>query len=324
MIIYDVHEKVFHSGVSATLTQIREKYWIIKGRQSIKSTITVIYSDNAKTFKRSNLDLKTIWSLIKHPTIARYFASNNIKGQFNVEKAPWCGGFYERLVRNVKTALRKVLGKSSFNRDQLEATIIEIEGVINSIPLTYMYNELNKPFLLTPAHLLVGKRILSIPSVKLPCDSHLSTRSDVHEVISKLEGRIRRSVKAVVHADILIDGVLNLDEIPDEATPPYDLIISIQCLEVPCANFGSFVDVLKRLNKLLRKGGGIIMSSFYECDKWYIGAKQFPNLKISLKNILKALDMAGFGYHDVKSFSALHATKPPQHGGSYFLVSEKL
>ncbi|GFT22970.1 integrase catalytic domain-containing protein [Nephila pilipes] len=40
MIIYDAHEKVFHSGVSATLTQIREKYWIIKGRQSIKSTLS--------------------------------------------------------------------------------------------------------------------------------------------------------------------------------------------------------------------------------------------------------------------------------------------
>ncbi|GFS93130.1 uncharacterized protein NPIL_191231, partial [Nephila pilipes] len=39
MIIYDAHEKVFHSGVSETLTQIREKYWIIKGRQSIKSTL---------------------------------------------------------------------------------------------------------------------------------------------------------------------------------------------------------------------------------------------------------------------------------------------
>ncbi|GFS56626.1 hypothetical protein NPIL_633421 [Nephila pilipes] len=41
---------------------------------------------------------------------------------------------------------------------------------------TYVYNELTKPFPLTQAHLLVGKRILSIPSVKLPCDAHVSTR----------------------------------------------------------------------------------------------------------------------------------------------------
>ncbi|GFU01376.1 hypothetical protein NPIL_171181 [Nephila pilipes] len=29
-----------HSGVSSTLTQLREKYWIIKGHQSIKSTLS--------------------------------------------------------------------------------------------------------------------------------------------------------------------------------------------------------------------------------------------------------------------------------------------
>ncbi|GFT22973.1 hypothetical protein NPIL_287581 [Nephila pilipes] len=77
-------------------------------------------------------------------------------------RKPHCGEDFRRDVWNVKTALRKVLGKSSLNSDQLEATIIEIEGVINSRPMTFVYNELNETFPLTPAHLLVGKRILSI------------------------------------------------------------------------------------------------------------------------------------------------------------------
>ncbi|GFR30213.1 nicotinamide N-methyltransferase [Trichonephila clavata] len=147
---------------------------------------------------------------------------------------------------------------------------------------------------------------------------------DVRQITSNLESRVRRSVKAVVHCDILTDGVLNLEEIPAEAAPPYDLIISILCIEVPCIDFECFVSALKRINKLLRKGGGIIMSSVYNCDKWTVGDKEFPNLKISLKNILTAMDMAGFGNHDLKSYSPIDSAPRITHGGYYCLASEKL
>ncbi|GFT93324.1 uncharacterized protein NPIL_463891, partial [Nephila pilipes] len=59
---------------------------------------------------------------------------------------------------------------------------------------------------------------------------------NVNEVRAKLESRIRNAVKAVVHCDFLSDDVLNLDEIPNEAAPPYDLIIAMLCLEVPCVD----------------------------------------------------------------------------------------
>ena len=39
LLVTDAHNKVFHSGVSDTLVQTREKYWIIKGRQVIKSVL---------------------------------------------------------------------------------------------------------------------------------------------------------------------------------------------------------------------------------------------------------------------------------------------
>ncbi|GFY52479.1 hypothetical protein TNIN_308671 [Trichonephila inaurata madagascariensis] len=120
-------------------------------------------------------------------------------------------------------------------------------------------------------------------------------QSDVNEVRAKLESRIRSSVKAVVHCDILTNGVLSFDEIPAEAAPPYDLIISVLCLEVPCADFESFVTALKRINKLLGKGGCIIMCSFYEHSFWNVGKNIFPNLNVNLKEILFAMDLAGFG-----------------------------
>ncbi|GBN86354.1 hypothetical protein AVEN_200629-1 [Araneus ventricosus] len=39
LVILDSHNKLLHNGVEATLIQIREKFWIIKGRQCVKSTL---------------------------------------------------------------------------------------------------------------------------------------------------------------------------------------------------------------------------------------------------------------------------------------------
>ena len=39
LVIRDVHEKVFHNGVNSILNFLRNKYWLIRGRQSVKSLL---------------------------------------------------------------------------------------------------------------------------------------------------------------------------------------------------------------------------------------------------------------------------------------------
>ncbi|XP_035210036.1 uncharacterized protein LOC118184472 [Stegodyphus dumicola] len=39
LVIFESHTKLFHAGVEATLADVREKFWIIKGRQFVKSTL---------------------------------------------------------------------------------------------------------------------------------------------------------------------------------------------------------------------------------------------------------------------------------------------
>ena len=39
LIILRSHEKVFHSGLEATLSNVRMRYWITKGRQTVKSVL---------------------------------------------------------------------------------------------------------------------------------------------------------------------------------------------------------------------------------------------------------------------------------------------
>jgi hypothetical protein len=60
-----------------------------------------VYSDNAKTFVAA---AKRVHKISKDDQINDYLAKNNIKWQFNLSKAPWWGGQYERLIGLVKQA----------------------------------------------------------------------------------------------------------------------------------------------------------------------------------------------------------------------------
>ncbi|GFU02409.1 integrase catalytic domain-containing protein [Trichonephila clavipes] len=76
--------------------------------------------------------------------------------------------------RSVKVALQKTLGRSSLTTEQLLTVLTDIEGMINSRPITYVGSETEEPILLTPAHFIIGKRITSLPPVRLHLDSNLS------------------------------------------------------------------------------------------------------------------------------------------------------
>ena len=70
--------------------------------------------------------------------------------------------FLERLVKSVKLSLKKCLRNARLNYDELSTTLVEVEAVLNSRPLTYVCDEFEEP--LTPSRLIIGRRILSMPS----------------------------------------------------------------------------------------------------------------------------------------------------------------
>ena len=111
----------------------------------------LIVSDNAKTFQATEKDLN---KLFDHPEIKLYFNNMRIEWKFNLERAPWWGGFFERMVGCVKQCLRKTLGRARLKRDKLEIVLVEVECTLNSRPLTYEYDE-------------VGEEVLSLNYSKL-------------------------------------------------------------------------------------------------------------------------------------------------------------
>ena len=77
-------------------------------------------------------------------------------------KRPIVGWSFERMIKSTKRCPRKVVGRAKLYYYELLTVLIEIEGVINSRPLTYLSSDdLDEP--LTPSHFLCGRRILTLP-----------------------------------------------------------------------------------------------------------------------------------------------------------------
>ena len=124
-----------------------------------------IISDNGKTFKAA---AKTIASVLNHPKVLHYFAGVGMQWSFNLEKAPWWGGVFERMIKSVKRCLRKTIGRAKLTHDELLTALTEVEVIVNSRPLSYLSTEdIEEP--LTPSHLLIGRRVLNLPDGDLHC-----------------------------------------------------------------------------------------------------------------------------------------------------------
>ena len=221
LIVEQSHQRVMHNGVKETLTELRSRFWIVRGRQFVRKVLhgcreckrhegkpyaapdppalpsfrtsvdrpftytgidfagplyvkdgegkvyMVIYtcgvsravhldivsnltagsflqsfsrfaarrgvplevkSDNGKTFKSAAKSLQALFDL---PEVRRHFEQQRIKWTFNLEKAPWWGGFFERLIKSVKRCLKKVLGCSRLATEELYTVLLEIEATLN-------------------------------------------------------------------------------------------------------------------------------------------------------------------------------------------------
>lgn len=269
LIIDRTHRRLLHSGVNDTLSELRECFWVIKGRQCVKKVLSrckvcarfklqpataptaplptdrvkrshpfqvvgvdfagpvfvkgtspvkayiviftcavvraihlelcsdmtagsflmafrrfvsrrglpsVIYSDNALAFHAASRDLKVMYRALRDFQVQDFCSTNHITWKFIAERSPWWGGFWERMIRTVKSCLRKILGKGCFDFEQLVTILAEVENVVNSRPLTYLSADATDPAVLTPSHFLTGRKSTTLPSANTAETS--GTRSD--------------------------------------------------------------------------------------------------------------------------------------------------
>jgi hypothetical protein len=135
----------------------------------------IIWSDNAKTFKCAKKELQRCWRILESEETRTALSEKNIQWKsFIVSRAPWWGGFYERLVKSVKLPLKKIFGNAMLDAEQMTTILKEIEAQINSRLLTYIGAEPNDVKALTPAQILIGKNLQTFPSKDTKVTEHTS------------------------------------------------------------------------------------------------------------------------------------------------------
>ena len=68
-----------------------------------------IVSDNAKTFKAA---ARMVAATLKTSIVKDYLGNVSVKWSFNVERAPWWGGLFERMIQTTKRCLKKTIGNA--------------------------------------------------------------------------------------------------------------------------------------------------------------------------------------------------------------------
>ena len=109
-------------------------------------------------------------------------AIKNVKWGFNLANAPWYGGFWERLSRQVKCCLKKVLWWTTLDFCQLKTVIQEIELNLNSRPLGVLYDD-DMGQILVPNHLLSGRNLI-LENVR--CDFNLENETELTKYVNHI------------------------------------------------------------------------------------------------------------------------------------------
>ena len=120
---------------------------------SRRSFPRVILSDNALTFQSAS------------KTLRNYLSDNKVEWKFITPRAPWQGGFWERLIGITKQHLRKTCGKALLSRKELSTIITEVESIVNDKPMTYSSEDDSAPHPLSPSQLLCSYKLRHFPEV---------------------------------------------------------------------------------------------------------------------------------------------------------------
>ena len=81
-------------------------------------------------------------------------------------------------MKSTKRCLKKQIGNAWLTFEELMTVLIEVEAVLNSWPFMYIYAEdVEEP--LTPSHLLIGRRLLTLPDTKRRGEGLSSTQETI-------------------------------------------------------------------------------------------------------------------------------------------------
>ncbi|XP_018316662.1 uncharacterized protein [Mycetomoellerius zeteki] len=141
-----------------------------------RGTCAHVYSDNGTNLVGAANELKEIYEFLKmqESCIATRLATQNIKWHFISPRLPHFGGLWEAAVKSVKRHLRITMKDLIYTFKEYYTLLVEIEGILNSRPLTALSSDPNDLAPLTPAYFLIGDALI------MPVEKDLLNIKDTH------------------------------------------------------------------------------------------------------------------------------------------------
>ena len=116
-----------------------------------------VYSGNGKTFVAAAKWLKRARS---DERFNSFLSEHAIQWQFNLSRAPWWGGQFERLIGLMKSMFYKTVGQGLLTWEELSEVILDIEVTMNNRPLCYVEEDVQLPTLTPNAFLMLNSNVL--------------------------------------------------------------------------------------------------------------------------------------------------------------------
>lgn len=219
-----------------------------------------IYSDNGTNFVGAS---KVIGDFIKNNSnyIAMTAADQSITFNFIPAYAPHFGGLWESGVKSIKHHLRRVLGLANLTYEELYTLLVQIEGILNSRPLTPLSSDPSDLSVLTPFHFLIGRSLTVVPH---PQVTDITTmRLTRHQRIEKLRqhywkrfymeyiSELQKRTKWTKSNEALKDGALVL--VKEEASPPVQWLLGRVIKLYPGSDEIARVADIKTKNGVMRR-----------------------------------------------------------------------
>ena len=103
---------------------------------NLRGNPTTIYIDNGTNFRAGEKEIRESLEDWIQQSIHEFLRQRNLIWKFNPPWGSHIGGAWERIIRCIRKFLRALLGQQLISDEMLRTMMTEVQGILNSRPLT--------------------------------------------------------------------------------------------------------------------------------------------------------------------------------------------